>query len=536
MSDKLHNTSGEYDSQTRADNACCESILPHGADNAVERHELPRAAYTAGDEYEVRARALNSGGAGICGIDGYVVFVPGMLPGERAMVRVTETRPSYAHARITELLEPSPDRVVPDCPHFGKCGGCCFLHIPYPVELEYKRQMAADALRRIGGINGITVEPVIGAWGDGHEGFVRRYRNKGRYAFDNMQFGFYESGTHNVVPIGDCLLQKSDNQIILSAISSWLGQNPAAAGYIGGVTIRTGGAPENITVILECVAADEKNLSGQTAEIKRLFLEGAPGVGRHAGGRRMTSPKDRGGIAGCLLGRVNSLRTIVLEVQPGAGEDKHKGGGRAYKKPNVKKQSAILYGDGFMYENTGDFCFRVSHNSFFQVNTRGAEALYDIVGDFAQAGPGDLAVDFYCGVGAISIYLAKTCDAVIGVETAGCAIEDARYNAKLNDLDNLTFVEGRAETTAASLHRDKIFPGLVTLDPPRGGCGAGLIESIKKLNAGRVVYISCDPATLCRDLARFAEGAGGYRVVRVQPVDMFPGTAGIETVVLLEKG
>ena len=480
--------------------------------------------WNTGDEYTVTARAMSGEGAGVCDAGGFVVFVAGLLPGERARVRLTDVRKSYARAALLELYEASGDRTTPACAYFGDCGGCVYMHMRYDAELAHKRQVVADAFRRIAGMAGADVRPVIGAWDAGHTDCVLRYRNKGQYAYTGGGFGFYETGSRDTVTISDCLLQKDINREILQVISYWLETKPAASDGLNGAVIRVGEYTGDVVVILN-----------YSAPAHYKYLRNVLGTA---------------GLAGVLAGRFAGVKSVVLNIRDNPA------GGRRARRPPKTMYTAVLYGDGYLHEKLGRYQFRISHDAFFQVNTVMAKRLYDVALEFARAGPNDFALDLFCGAGAISAYLAESAGTVVGVEMSGGAVRDARTNAAANGIDNMAFVEGRAEHIAASfvseyatmagrtrdgdsaapsaapLANERARPDIVTLDPPRGGCGAALLDTIKKIRPRRVVYVSCEPATLCRDAARLCSGDGAYAVAAIQPVDMFPRTASVETAVL----
>ena len=477
-----------------------------------------------GAEYTVRARSIGSDGAGVCDINGFVVFTRGLLPGECANVRITDVRSSYARAVVQELRECSADRVVPVCKYFGICGGCDFMHAAYARELEFKREIIANAFSRIAGIKNAYIQPVTGDWNLERNDFSQRYRNKGQYAYSDNGFGFRAAGTRTIVPVSDCLLQKERNAAILTAISDWAATTDSG-GYIPqSAVIRTSEASGDILLILRCV-------SGADALENRAVRRVAVRVGRP-----VEKPVDRRvekfadarcfqALAEILKTQNPDLRSVVVNM---SRADRRVGGGKG------NGDNIPLYGDGVMYESVGPFRFRVSNDAFFQVNTKMAEKLYATALDLADIAPGDRVFDFFCGTGAISAFLASRAGSVTGIDSSGEAIEDARENAARNGLSNLTFIKGRAEETAAAFSRDKARPDLIVLDPPRSGCAGTVIEAIKALGAGRIVYIACDPATLCRDISRLTAG-GVYTVAAVRPIDMFPRTANIETVALLVR-
>ena len=523
--------------------------------------------YITGGEYIVRAKSISGDGTGVCEAGGFIIFARGVLPGECARVRLTDVRSSYAKAELVELLERSADRIRPVCGYFGKCGGCDLMHVPYEKELIYKRRFLAGAFRRIAGMSGVVVEPVAGDWNGEQTAFSYRYRNKGSYKYSNEGFGFYKAGTHDVVAINDCLLQKKQNAHILSIISEWASDCKVAGLTLSDVVIRTGEATGDVLIVMNYDSADGAEINHVTQSLNLLKLQGlAADLERRVPGLRSvvarigneSAPNRAGsGHGGAENERGNAGGG---RVGAGGGRDRTRNGrdrtgsGRG----GAGKRTYILSGEGAIEEKIGQYKFRVTHDAFFQVNTNAAKTLFATILELARAGSEDSVVDFFCGTGAISTFLSRHVKNVTGVDSSASAIKDALTNAKNNGLANLTFTEERAEQAAASLIRGGAKPDLIILDPPRRGCGEGLISAIKELGAERIVYVSCDPATLCRDVARLtaggavggnssnsdnggnrgvvgAAGYAGYALASVRPVDMFPRTANIETVALLVR-
>ena len=484
--------------------------------------------FYVGDECTARVRGLGSDGAGVCDAGGFVVFARGVLPGETVELRLTDVRTSYARAEATRIVEASPHRAAPACPHFLTCGGCDLMHMPYAEELEYKRRTVEEAFHRIAGFKDARVEPVAGRQTrlspdsslPPAPGPPLRYRNKGQYAYFDGAFGFYASGTHNFTPVGDCLLQNSGNAEILGFIAEWA--RGAAAQK-----------PRENTRGDSIVSAHNDYPKLKNAVIRR---------GRNTGDIMivLNYSASNAGIAAKRLS-ARAMENFAAEFRSFAQALADRFAGMRSVSALLDGREITAYGDRYIEERLGPYSFRVSRGSFFQVNSCMAEVLCESVLDLARVGPDDVVIDLYCGVGAISAYLASRAKSALGVELSESAVGDARVNADLNGLQNLTILQGDAEkicegkTAAGEVMKNYMRPGAVALDPPRRGCGARAAEALKSIGAPRVVYVSCDPATLARDSNRLCSGDGAYRIAAIRPIDMFPHTANVETLVLFTK-
>ena len=441
-----------------------------------------------GRVYPAAIEGYASGGEGVARIEGMAVFVKGALRGERADVFIEHVGRSAAWGRIKTLAQPSPRRVEPDCPYYGVCGGCQFRHMAYAEELEAKRQRVEDALRRIGGA-GIAVPVIHGADN------TLRYRNKVQFPVAGGAIGYYQGRTHRVVDIADCLLQPELDTACRAAVKGWMGRfgvpaydERAGTGLVRHLFLRTNARGEALC----CLVANGKSLPRE-AELVDALRAAAPG------------------LAGVVLS-VNERRTNVIL-------------GNAYR---------TLWGRDWLEEELCGHRFRLSVPSFFQVNREQTEVLYRRVLDFAALTGGETVVELYCGIGAISLTLAERAGQVVGVEVVPQAVEDARGNARRNGLaDRTRFECGDAADLAAKLEAEGVRPGAVVVDPPRKGLSAEVVDTVARMAPGRVVYVSCDPATLARDVKRF--GALGYAPARAEAVDLFPRTAHVETVCLLTR-
>jgi 23S rRNA (uracil1939-C5)-methyltransferase len=402
------------------------------------------------------------------------VFVPGAAPGDRLRVRLVERHSRYARARIVEVLRPGPDRVAPPCPVFGRCGGCQWQHLRYAAQLHWKREIVREAFRRIGRLPEAPVAPVLAAphpW---------RYRHKTAVP---MGIGFYAPGSHEVVPWTECLIQHPLLDRVVAAVREL--RLPPYDERTGGGLLRH--------VVARC------NLAGDQAVVALVV-------------NADTLP-DEEGLARRLLAAVPELRGVVKNV--------HTRPGNAILGP----RSEVLAGEDAIREEVDGLRFRVSVTSFFQVNPAQAAVLHRLAA--AAAGRGAHALDLYAGVGAIALRLASGFARVTAVEAVDAAVADARRNARDNGIDNVAFVCGRVE--------DLELPAAdaVVLDPPRKGVEPAALRAIAARRPPRVVYVSCDPATLARDCRHLVDA--GWSLREVQPLDMFPQTAHVECVALLVR-
>lgn len=429
-----------------------------------------------------------SGGEGVARIEGMAVFVKGALRGERVEVLIEHIGHNAAWGHIAKLLEPSPQRVEPDCPYYGVCGGCQFRHMTYGEELEAKRRRVEDALRRIGGAE-LAVSVIHGSEN------TQRYRNKVQFPVSAGAVGYYQGRTHRVVDIADCLLQPEADTACRAAVKGWMERFAIPAydektgrGLVRHLFLRTNSAGE----ILCCLVANGRKLP-HGEELAEALRQAAP-----------------------------RLAGVVLSVNT--------------KKTNVILGDAFytLWGRDWLEECLCGHSFRLSVPSFFQVNREQTEVLYRRALDFAALTGSETVVELYCGIGTISLTLAERAKQVVGVEVVPQAVADARENARRNGLENKTRFEcGDASGLAVRLEEEGVRPDVVVVDPPRKGLAPEVADAIIRMAPDRVVYVSCDPATLARDIKRFS--SGGYIPLRAEAVDLFPRTAHVETVALLQR-
>ena len=437
-------------------------------------------------EHTVTIEGYGEGGMGVARIDGRIVFVHGALRGEKCRVLILKTLKSVAFAKVLEVLEPSSERITPDCPYFPRCGGCTYRHIRYEEELRLKRQRVQDNLSRIGGSD-VTVEEILGAQD------TLRYRNKAQYPVSkDGAVGFCRARTHEVIECEHCLLVKPEADAAAEALREYM-QSCRVAGYdektgrglVRHLYIRSNAAGESLV----CVLVNGDKLPKEDRLVTLL---------------RDACPK----CTGIVLGTNTKKGNVIL--------------GDHYR---------TLWGSDRLEDTLCGKTFRLSVPSFYQVNRVQAERLYAKAIEFAGLTGQETVLDLYCGAGTITLALSDHAKKVLGAEIVPEAIDDARENAARNGVKNAEFFCGDASDVAKKLARENLRPDVITVDPPRKGLAADVVESIAEMQPGRVVYVSCDSATMARDVKRLADL--GYTAQRACAVDMFPRADHVETVVLL---
>ena len=445
-------------------------------------------ALEKGSIYTAVIDGYSSEGLGIARVNGAVVFVPHAVRGEEIDLRITKVMKTSCAGEIVKIHNPSPERMEPECPHAGKCGGCAYRHLTYPEELWAKRQRVQDALTRIGGLE-LTVEEVLGAKNPEH------YRNKSQYPVGaDGSIGFFQARTHKVVPIRRCLIQTEAADRTAQAVGEWMRRYKISAydettgkGLVRHVCVRVNRKGESL-----CCVVVNGNKVPREPELAAYVTAAVP----HTVGVLLNSNTRRGNV---VLG------------------DKYR----------------TLFGRNYLMDTLCGLEFKLSMPSFYQVNRDQAEVLYGKALEFAGLTGNETVLDLYCGIGTITLCLAKAAKRVIGAEIVPPAIRDAKENALRNHVENAEFFCGDAADIAAKLESDGLRPDVVTVDPPRKGLAPEVIASVAAMGPEKVVYVSCDPATLGRDVKIFREF--GYEAKRAAAVDMFPGTAHVETVVLLSR-
>lgn len=447
-----------------------------------------------GDIIEVQISGLGSSGEGVGRYNGFTVFVKNALPEEIVQAEIVLVKKNYAVGVLKQLIKAASERTEPICPVYEECGGCQLQHLSYAGQLKMKQQQVLDALTRIGHLD-VEVLPVIGCsnpW---------NYRNKMQFpaavnAEGKINIGCYAAATHSVIDTGSCLIQKEANNEVLTTVRKWM-QRFGISAY------------------------DEKTGKGLVRHVMSR-------VGVHSGevmAVLITSAYDiphKKELVEWLEKYVPGLVSVVQNIN---------------KKPTnvvMGSKTRVLYGRPTITDSLGALSFNISAQSFFQVNSEQAEKLYNKALEYAALNGNETVVDVYCGTGTISLYLAKHAAQVYGIEIVPPAIEDAKKNAADNNCHNAEFILGDAAEKLPELLAQGIQPDVVIVDPPRAGCEQKVLQAIADVKPKRIVYVSCNPASLARDLAYLAER--DYKALAAQPVDMFPMTSHVETVVSLSKG
>lgn len=447
-----------------------------------------------GDSLELGIDDLAFGGEGVGRVDGYVVFVRGGVPGDRLRVRLVEARSRFGRAVIEAVETPSPDRVEPPCPYFGRCGGCRLQHVAYPAQLAFKAKQVRDCLERLGGLGAFELRPILAA----PEPYA--YRNKMEFTVAEEAgapvLGLHQADRYDVVlDIERCLLQSETLNRLLGQLRGELRaralsvyDQASGRGLLRFVSLREGRRTGEAMV----------NVVATTPDVETL-----------------------GPVAERLRARVPETASVVLNVNA--------------KKASVAvgTEEHLLVGRDHIRESLGGLTFQVSANSFFQTNTVQAERLFGVVEAACALAGGETVLDLYSGTGAISLLLARRCRWVYGIEVAAAAVADAVRNARANGIENCTFLAGEVRHVLPGLVRDGVRAEVVVADPPRAGFHPKALLALAALRPERLVYVSCNPATLARDLGDLVRQ--GYRLEWVQPVDMFPQTPHIEAVARLSR-
>lgn len=435
---------------------------------------------------------MGQDGEGIGKVEGYTLFVKDAVIGDRVQVKVMKAKKSYGYARLLEILIPSPDRVDPRCPCAHQCGGCQIQALSYASQLKFKEEKVRSCLERIGGFERIPLQPIIGMESP------YRYRNKAQFPIGRGKdgrpvAGFYAGRTHTIIPQEDCVLGIRENQSILEVILGFMEEYSIPAyreedgtGLVRHVLIRSGFATRELMV---CLVINGETLPKAQVLVERL--------------------KDIAGIASISL-NINTARTNVI----------------------LGDRVEVLWGKPYIEDVLDGVRYQISPLSFYQVNPIQTRELYRKALQYAGLHGTETVWDLYCGIGTISLFLAGQAGHVYGVEIVPPAIEDARKNAQLNGIENAEFFVGKAEEVLPRKYQEEqISADVIVVDPPRKGCDSAVLETMLQIRPKRIVYISCDPATLARDLKILCQGR--YKLQKVQPVDMFPHTTHVETVCLL---
>ena len=447
-------------------------------------------------EYILDIMSIGYEGEGIAKIEGYPIFIEGAILGEKVKVLIVKVKKNYAYGKLIEVIESSSERIEPKCSIYKRCGGCTVQHMSYKKQLDYKFERVKDCITKIGGLSEELVKYPIGM------GNPERYRNKVQLPVGivkgELNIGFYASRSHNIIDLDTCLIQDKVADRVTNLARQWmLKYNIQSAsvdgifnkkGLIRHIMIRKGFTTNEVMVVL--VSTKDK-----VPYINELINE--------------------------IVEKIDGIKSIVLNVNK--------------ENTNVilGQECITLWGEDTITDYIDHFKFNISPLSFFQVNPVQTEKLYSKALEYAGLTGEEIVFDAYCGTGTITLFLSQKAKKVYGVEIIEPAIINARENARINNIENVEFFVGKSEEVIPELIEKGIVPEVIVVDPPRKGCDVKLLEAIGKAQPKKVVYVSCDPSTLARDLKILEEQ--GYKTEEVQPVDMFPMTSHIENVTLLVK-
>ncbi|WP_027964084.1 23S rRNA (uracil(1939)-C(5))-methyltransferase RlmD [Halalkalibacillus halophilus] len=431
---------------------------------------------------------LTHEGDGVAKLDGYPIFVPYGLPGEKANVKIIKVKKNFAFGKLIDVLEASEERVEPPCEVFYQCGGCQIQHMSYQLQLNMKQKQVQDVMRKIAHLPDVPVHPTIGMdnpW---------NYRNKAQIPVGKQNgkvvTGFYQKRSHQIIDLEQCPVQTDINDLIIremKGIIEELGIEPYDEhhhkGEIRHIVVRSGHHTDDVQVV---VVSRTKGLTKEKQLVEKI---------------RAISPQ---------------IKSIIHNHNP--------------KQTNViqGRDSRTLFGDAEITDYVEDLSFSISSQSFYQVNPEQTEKLYQQALKFAELSGKETVIDAYCGIGSISLFLAKHAKKVYGVEVVPQAVDNAKDNAKRNHIDNAEFYVGEAEKVMPWWKSQGLNPDVIVVDPPRKGCDEDLLQAMIDMNPERIVYVSCNPSTLARDLKYLDEG--GYEAKQIQPVDMFPQSNHVESV------
>ena len=442
---------------------------------------------------EVKISDVTASGDGVAKIEGYPLFIKGGVTGDVLCVTVTKTNKSYGFARIERIIAPSPFRAEAPCPVFEACGGCDFMHIDYNQQKKIKSDTVENNLRRLGGAKDFEYEEIIGA------DSIYNYRNKAQFPIGKVKgrivCGFYSKKSHDIIPCSGCMIQNEDINKAVELFLEYANENRLSVydekkhrGLLRHIYVRSGNKTNEILVVI--VTNSQKPLPSEGALTEKL-----------------SALKNIKGI----IQNINTEKTNLV----------------------LGDKNRVIWGDGYITSCIGDLKFNISPQSFFQVNGEQTERLYSKALEYAGITEDDTVFDLYCGVGSISLFLARSAKKVIGVEIVEKAIENAKENAKLNSIDNAEFHAGDCGIVVDRLIKNGEKADVVVVDPPRKGCSEDLLVLIQKMSPEKLVYVSCNSATLARDVKYLEEN--GFKLRKVCAVDLFPMSGHCEAVALLQQ-
>ncbi len=463
-------------------------------------------ALKKGEEVSLSIEGAAFKGKGIGKVDGMAVFVHGSMPGDEVRARIIKKKKNYREGKLLEILTPSPDRIEPKCIHANVCGGCSWQHVPYSNQLEYKTQQVTDHIRRIGGLD----TPILPALRSDNE---FHYRNKMEYSISTRRWlteaeinseeyvddTAFAAGLHapgrfdKILNLNECFLQREESFQILEFVRNYCTEKGieafdtfAKSGFLRHVMIRDAFHTKDFMVNL-VTFRDEPDT------MKKL--------------------------ADALLSEFPIITTITNNVND------------QISPTSVGRFQHIIHGPGYIRDKIGEFEFKIHPNAFFQTNTSQAEKLYEVARNYADLEDGDIVYDLYCGVGTLSLYMSEKASKVLGIELVDVAVQNAKYNAKENNVENVSFIKGDMKDVFTKEVVDEFgSPDVLITDPPRAGMHPDVVKRLCELKVPKLVYVSCDSSTMARDLKILSEV---YDVIEVQPVDMFPQTYHVEAVAKL---
>ncbi|WP_025026123.1 23S rRNA (uracil(1939)-C(5))-methyltransferase RlmD [Caldalkalibacillus mannanilyticus] len=447
------------------------------------------------DYIELHIDGLTHEGMGVGKHEGFTIFVKDALPQEQVKVKIILVKKNFAVGRLLEIIKESEHRVEPSCTIFQQCGGCQLQHLSYEEQLKQKQQQVADNMKRIAGLDleKVMIHPTLGMenpW---------RYRNKAQVPIGEQEGGlvggFYKQGTHEIIEMKECLIQHEQNDQAVQKVKEIayrLGlrayQEEGHQGLLRHVVIKYGFSSGEVMIVLvtngDEIPRQEELVQGIREEFPQLKS---------------------------LVQNINTKKTNVI----------------------FGAETKVLWGEEYIYDSIGDIQFAISARSFYQVNPVQTKVLYDKALDYADLTGNEIVIDAYCGIGTISLFLAQKAKKVLGVEIVPEAIADAKRNAKLNGIENVEFAVGEAEKVIPWWKAQGLAPDVIVVDPPRKGCDIALLETMIEMKPQRIVYVSCNPSTLARDLKVLEQG--GFETKEIQPVDMFPHTSHVECCSLLVR-
>jgi len=441
--------------------------------------------------YKIEISGMTHEGQGVGRIDNFTVFVDGPIKGEEVEIKIIEVKKNYAVGKLVKILKASPDRVEPLCKVYNRCGGCSLQHMSYDATLKFKTDLVTENIRRIGGLQGVVVHDTIGMDNPFN------YRNKAQFPVGiqrgELVVGFYAKRSHDIVNSHMCLIQHSDCDKAKLIVKRFLEENKISIydettgkGLVRHIMTRVGFKTGEMMVVL---VINGNTLPKQDLLVKRLTAE------------------------------MPQIKSIVLNINT------------ANTNVILGSKNIVLFGEENITDYIGNFKFKISPLSFYQVNPVQTELLYNKALEYAGLTGEETVFDLYCGIGTISLFLSQKAKKVYGVEVVEDAIRDAQENAKLNGVDNVEFIVGEAEKIIPDMYDKGIRADVVVVDPPRKGCDGVVLDTLVNMSPERIVYVSCNPATLARDMAFLSER--GYEVLEVQPVDMFPWSSHVECVTLM---